>query len=118
MTFAADITPEQAEACLKLDGRYMVCHVRVNGEEAGASILENTVPITLKPGEENHIELTLVSSLRNLFGPHHLGFEPDGVGPDCFHMRGSWENGQSARYHADYTTVPFGLTGVTLCYAK
>ena len=59
-----------------------------------------------------------MSSLRNLFGPHHLGFEPDGVGPDCFHMRGSWENGQSARYHADYTTMPFGLTGVTLCYAK
>lgn len=117
-TFGARILAEKAHAQLVLDGRYMVCGVRVNGIDATPSVLDNVVPITLEKGQENYIELTVTSSMRNLFGPHHLGCDPSGVGPESFTMRGTWKDGVSPRYHADYTTVPFGLTGVALQYEK
>jgi len=117
-TFTARITAEKAHALLTLDGRYMVCGVKVNGISVGSSVLDNTVALTLNKGEENIVELTVTSSLRNMFGPHHMGCEPAGVSPICFTMRGGWENGENPDYHPDYNTVPFGLTGVTLRYEK
>ena len=117
-TFAARIRAEKAHARLVLDGRYMVCGVRVNGVPCAGSVLDNVVPVTLNKGEENVIELTVTSSLRNMFGPHHMGLEPAGVSPVCFTMRGTWENGTSPDFHPDYNLVPFGLTGVGLQYEK
>lgn len=117
-TFIARITAERTHAELVLDGRWMVCGVRVNGVDCAPAVLDNVVPVTLLKGQDNYLELTVASSLRNMFGPHHLGFEPAGVDPSCFTMRGTWENGQSPRFHADYNTVPFGLTGVALRYEK
>lgn len=117
-TFGACITAEKAHALLTLTGNYMVCGLQVNGVPQAASVLDNVLPLTLEKGQDNYIELTVTSSLRNLYGPHHLGCEPGGVDPSCFTMRGTWKDGESPRYHADYHTVPFGLTAVTLRYEK
>ncbi len=117
-TFIARITAEKAHAQLVLDGRYMVCGIKVNGLPVEPAVLDNVVELTLEKGQPNTIELTVTSSLRNLFGPHHMGCEPGGVSPTCFTMRGSWENGTSPLYHEDYHTVPFGLTGVAIRYEK
>ncbi len=116
--FIARITAEKAHAQLVLDGRYMVCGVKVNGMPVVTAVMDNVVDIALEKGVANTIELTVTSSLRNLFGPHHMGYEPGGVSPSCFTMRGTWENGKSPEYHEDYNTVPFGLTGVALRYEK
>lgn len=115
-TFGARIVAEKTHALLTLEGNYMVCGLQVNGLPQPPSVLDDRLPLTLEKGQENYIELTVTSSLRNLFGPHHLGCEPGGVDPSCFTMRGTWQDGKSPRYHADYNTVPFGLTAVTLRY--
>lgn len=117
-TFGARIVAEAASAQLVLDGRYMVCGVKVNGVAVAPSVLDNVVEIPLTKGEENFIELTVTSSLRNLYGPHHLGYEPGGVSPTSFTFRTTWKDGVSPDYHEDYNTVPFGLVKVGLKYAK
>ena len=114
----ARIVAEKSHARLVLDGRYMVCGVKVNGVAVATSVMDNVVEIELLKGEENFIELTVTSSLRNLYGPHHLGIEPGGVSPTSFTFRTTWKDGVSPDYHEDYNTVPFGLTGVGLAYEK
>ena len=117
-TFGARIVAEASAAQLVLDGRYMVCGVKVNGVAVATSVMDNVLEIELLKGEENFIELTVTSSLRNLYGPHHLGYEPGGVSPTSFTFRTTWNDGVSPDYYEDYNTVPFGLVKVGLKYAK
>ena len=109
--------PEKGRAVLRLQGRFMMATVKVNGQETDL-VLDTKGDITdLLHAGENDAEITLYSSLRNLFGPHHYKPEPEplGVGPHCFTMRGTWLNGKDAEdYTPAYNTVPFGVDKIFL----
>ena len=96
---------------LKLNGRFCLSEVKINGKTVNKSYFSNKVDISnyLKKGE-NDIEVTLWSGNRNLFGPHHcLDEEPSGVGPYTFEVKGTWKNGKSSEQLDDYAFVKFGL---------
>ncbi len=101
---------------LVLDGRFMIAEIKVNGKEL-LMTLENEVDVTdlLQTGK-NDLEITLTSSLRNLFGPHHRADvpEPEGTGPDSFNMRGTWKNGIAPNYTHNYNCMPFGLEKIII----
>lgn len=94
-------------AMLHLQGPYCaVARVSVNGKAAGLSAwppYEITLGDLLDTGE-NTLTIELVSTLRNLLGPHHLR-QGDGeeIGPDSFRRTPDWTD--------DYVFAPFGLDG-------
>lgn len=101
---------------IKPVGRYMMADMKINGQDA-MIVFEERLNITslLKKGK-NDIDMILTASLRNFFGPHHRAKdpEPEGTGPDSFHMRGTWENGVSPDYTHNYNFVPFGVDKILI----
>jgi hypothetical protein len=100
---------------LKLSGEgceFVVAEVSVNYRRAGVipwGWWEVDVTGFLKNGE-NILELVIVSSLRNVFGPHHdrRGVKPEGVGPHDFEPP-----------HAEaYQVLPFGFSGEVVLLEK
>ena len=110
----------ESNVLLSLIGRYMIADIKINGVEK-TLVLSTEMDITdmLKAGK-NDIEITLTSSLRNLFGPHHRAKDPEpvGTGPDSFHMRGTWENGIAPNYTHNYNCMPFGLDEIVVKKVK
>ena len=107
----------ESQAMLEISGRYQTAEVTANGRKCHF-VLDDRKEIThcLHPGE-NELKITLRSSLRNLFGPHHfkLNPEPTGVSPDQFEFRGQWERGKTAKYYTpNYNFVPFGADKILL----
>jgi len=107
----------EKQVMLEISGRYQTAELTVNDRKC-CFVLDNQKDITrcLHPGE-NKVTVTLRSSLRNLFGPHHfkLNPEPTGVSPDQFEFRGQWEQGKNARYYTpNYHFVPFGADKIVL----
>ncbi len=98
---------------LRLDGRYAVCEVSVNGKKAGKLFFDSELELSDRLCEgENTVELTLVNSNRNLLGPlHDCEIEPLAVGPKTFTCCQTWnEDITSPRYLTDcYCFVRFGL---------
>jgi len=92
------------KVCLVLDKLdAIVADLRLNGKKAGVIVWrpwELDISSLIKEGE-NQLEIKLVSSLRNLLGPHHLKeVDPISVGPYSF-----------PQIQTDkYSFVPFGLT--------
>ncbi len=101
---------------LAINGRFQVAEIAANGRET-VMVLDNKRDITdiLEPGE-NRICITLRSSLRNLFGPHHYApaAEPMSTNPGNFTMRGSWGEGVSPLYTHTYNSVPFGVEAISM----
>jgi len=101
---------------LKLNGRFNEALIKANGKEQ-LIVLDDKADISnlLKFGE-NNIEITINSSIRNLFGPHHFKREPEsfGVSPYLFNMRGEWGNGYTDSYSDEYYLVPFGIDDVLI----
>lgn len=101
---------------IEIDGRFCVADITANGKTV-SMILDNEVDITdaLIQGD-NSITIVLRSSLRNLYGPHHLKgvAEPMGVCPTMFTMRGDWGNGISQYYTHDYHFVDFGIEKIII----
>lgn len=120
--FAGEITIEgevdilDDRAVLQLNGRYMVASVQINGANAGQMILTNRLDLSpyIRKGK-NAIKISLISSMRNMMGPHHVrsAAEPDGVGPHCFHFRGWWNE-----FTDEYRLVQFGIESVKLLFEK
>ena len=96
---------------IEIVGRFCVADILVNNKTI-SMVLSNSADITdaLKVGE-NEILIVIRSSLRNLYGPHHLKgvVDPAGVCPTMFTMRGDWGNGVSQYYTHDYHFVDFGI---------
>lgn len=103
----------------------IVVKVKINGKEFAPLIYspwETEISDALKEGE-NHVEITLINSLRNLLGPHHhTGGELTGVGPASFTGNSGWPNiggennwydlrlkGNPTLWRDDYYLIPFGL---------
>ncbi|MBN1811173.1 MAG: hypothetical protein JXA14_04985 [Anaerolineae bacterium] len=89
--------------------RAAVAHVYVNGQRMGTVAWPpHRVDVTesVRPGE-NVIEVDLVTTLRNLLGPHHInGGDLAWTGPKEFRDKSRWTD--------DTILVPFGFDGVTL----
>lgn len=117
MRFAGETDFEGGRAFLRLSGRFMTADLKVNGRPAGTFVLNERMEITpfLVRGR-NTLELTLKSSLRNTFGPHHFKPDPEpmAVSPFNFTLLGTWQDGNSPYFTPDYQIVPFGLNAVTL----
>lgn len=103
----------------------VVTKVRLNGYHCG-DIVWQPLRAELTPHVqegENLLEVEIVSSLRNLLGPHHntMG-ELVSVGPGDFSGRGGWtqpgdenwlelrKEGKARMWTDDYFLVPFGLS--------
>ena len=97
---------------LKLNGRFHLADIAVNGVPVKKGYFDRTVDLKdyLKKGE-NVICVTLYSSNRNLLGPHHLLYaeEPLSVGPYSFENIGTWKDGVSSQERNSYSFVKFGL---------
>ncbi|HOX05376.1 MAG TPA: glycosyl hydrolase [Planctomycetota bacterium] len=96
-------------AVLRLDRvAATVARVAVNGRSLGLlgwAPWEVDITRALKPGAANRVEITLVSSRRNLLGPlHHVWKRPPWTGPTEFRPR-------EDRLQAAYNLVPYGLMG-------
>ena len=87
--------------------------VKVNGEETG-DILWKPYSVDLTPfikKGKNEIEITLIASLRNLLGPHHIeegeNFE---VTPACFFKEDTiWGTWYKKPWNDAYCFVAFGI---------
>lgn len=103
---------EKTDAILEFLGRFQGMKVRINGVPAGNLLFDNRMDISkyTRVGE-NEIELELIVSNRNLFGPHHHAEdeEPESVGPYTFELPGTWKNGESSRYRESYALVPVSI---------
>ena len=99
-------------AVLKLNGRYAVASLIVNGKRVDKSYFSECADVSsvVKKGK-NVAEAELVSGNRNLLGPHHYlpEEEPLHVGPGNFELNGSWKNGESRLERKNYSFVRFGL---------
>lgn len=108
---------EPTQTQLELTGNYMLANVEVNGTNAGSCVIKKYLDISkfLTEGK-NHIKIELVSSLRNMLGPHHFkpNKEPLAVNPYYFNMFGSWSNNESKDFQSEYSLVNFGLDNIKL----
>lgn len=101
---------------IEIVGRFCIADIVVNGKTI-SMVLDTVADITdaLIKGE-NKIKIVLRSSLRNLYGPHHLKgvVDPMGVCPTMFTMRGDWGNGISQYYTHEYHFVDFGIDKIMI----
>ena len=90
----------------------VITKIKVNGKQAGRILwqpYEISLQGLLKEGE-NVIEVELVSSLRNLLGPHHLHEDSFGVGPGSFfHNSPIWSGGLNKRWNDSYVFASLGI---------
>ena len=113
--------PETGRAILNLSGRFMTAKIEANGKTVNfVTDVRGDIADILKKGE-NEVKITLNSSLRNLFGPHHYKPcpEPMGVSPYHFEMRGKWVDGKLPEiYCENYNSVPFGVEKIEVICVK
>ncbi len=110
MVLRTKVQVEDTDWSLRCTGRLQYAKVRVNCQDAGMLLLQNKLDLSkfLRVGE-NVLELELMSSNRNLFGPFHCQTaEPMLVFPDLFSCFGTWKNWVSPDYNPEYAFVPFG----------
>ena len=117
MRLKKTITVQDTHWQLRCAGRIQYARVFVNGKKAGTLLFADTLDLSsyLHPGE-NTLELELMASNRNLFGPHHNAANPEPlfVDPTLFSLYGSWHDGKSDGYRDSYAFVRFGLDRVRL----
>lgn len=100
---------------IEFGGRFMTAKVCANGKEK-LFTLDNKGDITdMLDSGENEIMVTVKSSMRNIFGPHHFEPvpEPMGVNPNLFEFRGQWFGGRTPECFTEkYNLVPFGVKNI------
>ena len=100
---------------IEFGGRFMTAKVCANGKEK-LFTLDNKGDITdMLDSGENEIMVTVKSSMRNIFGPHHFEPvpEPMGVNPNLFEFRGQWCGGRTPECFTEkYNLVPFGVKNI------
>ena len=116
--FSAKVFGERKHAKLILYGNYTIAEISVNDKIVGNCMFENTLEIELEEGKENRLDIAIVSSLRNMFGPFHFNGSEESINPFQFTLRGSWKQGNSRFYDADYHLQPFGLDSIMIAFEK
>jgi hypothetical protein len=111
-TVTLDAVPDDAALRFE-DVNAAVLRVKVNGTDAGAlawAPYEIDVTDLLQEGA-NTVEVEVVSTLRNLLGPHHLrGGDQEWTGPGQFRDKARWID--------DYVLVPFGFGSARLVLSE
>ena len=99
---------------INIDGRFCVCNVYVNGSKIKTLVFDRYVIADLVDGE-NTIELELINSMRNTWGPlHHKTDESFVVTPASFTFEGQWsEDKLAADYKERYSFMRFGINDIT-----
>lgn len=117
--FSARIPGKKKRAKIFVRGEYAVAEVFVNGSFSGSCLFGDFVEAALEEGKENEVEIRLVASLRNMFGPFHFtGDEANGVSPFSFTMRGAWKDGKCEYFLPGYTLVPFGVKNISVAFEE
>ena len=108
---------EEERIVLELPGidAAALAKIRVNGSEAGAIMwapYEMDITSLVKSGK-NQIEVELISTLRNLLGPHHRpSGEPDSCWGTDYTLQPGWLKNKeelAARWTHDYFFLSFGM---------
>ena len=97
---------------LKLNGRFHIAEVYVNGKFVEKVMFTDTVDVSnfVNVGE-NTLEIKLYSGNRNLLGPHHVvGMDLDKeIVPASFDFSESWKGNSSPDFTERYSLSKFGL---------
>ncbi len=117
MRLKRTLTVQTAGWQLRCAGRVQYVRVFVNAQKVGILLFSDALDLSpyLHPGE-NTLELELMASNRNIFGPHHNAAEPEpkAVSPTLFSLYGTWRDGHSDDYRVNYAFVRFGLDVIAL----
>jgi len=118
MTLKGKITKvENGRTVIRFRGRFMTAKVKANGKEKLFTFDDKGDITDILRDGENEITVTLKSSMRNVFGPHHFKPtpEPMSVSPNHFEFRGGWIGGKTpADYTDEYNFVPFGIANIAV----
>lgn len=106
---------------LKFDKfKCIVAEVKINGKSAGCVFIppfEIEITDLLKKGK-NKIEIDFYTSLRNLFGPHHLkNPNPQYVGPNSF-IKFEGDMWYDTNWTNFYSTLPTGIGEIKIVEKK
>ena len=116
--FAGNITlKDKFTACsdkveLKLNGRFHIAEVKVNGKYVGTLMFTDVIDVSgFAVKGENDLEVKLYSGNRNLLGPHHLEDRDTDteVGPYAFDFTDTWVENDSPQFATRYSFSKFGL---------
>ncbi len=100
---------------LEAIGKYDVCNVFVNGKFSDYLMFSNVCKINLKQGK-NEIELEIINSMRNTFGPlHHVDDECLLTSPLEFTFEGEWERNKTpTNFNERYSFMRFGIDKIKI----
>ena len=108
---------EGGETRLRLNGRFSTARVRVNGGKTHFLMFSTNCDIAgeVRKGE-NLMEIELVTSCRNLYGPFHNPDDPESysISPQSFALYGTWKDGKSKKYTERYAFTPFGIDTIEI----
>ena len=112
ITLKRTFTANSEKVKLKLNGRFHIAKIFVNGNYVG--MLEFTDLLDVSPfvkKGENTLEIKLYSGNRNLLGPHHtLSSDLDvEITPFSFDFTDSWQGNGSPEFTFRYSFSKFGL---------
>ena len=112
ITLKRTFTAKSNKVKLKLNGRYHLAEVFVNGNFVDMLEFSNVLDVSQfsKIGE-NQLEIKLYSGNRNLLGPHHSKFSEFDmeISPFSFDFTDSWKDNGSPDYTDYYSFSKFGL---------
>ncbi|WP_312100589.1 glycosyl hydrolase [Lachnoclostridium sp.] len=104
-------------AKLTLEGRFAFAEIILNGKKVKNLLFDKEANLSdyLIQGE-NILRIRLKNGNRNLLGPFHCAnaYEPLGVGPETFHMYGTWDGSKSPMYRDSYSFVFFGVNYIKI----
>lgn len=108
MTLSQNIHVDDVNKYLLFEERFQTLEVYVNSKRVGLMMFSNELDLSnfLHIGD-NHIEIKLIVSNRNLLGTHHEKFfeEDQWVGPYSFERLGTWKDGKSSILRESYSFV-------------
>ncbi len=109
------VRAEKGRYLLKINGRFSICNIYINNKKIKTLLFDRYVIADLEEGE-NLIELELINSMRNTWGPlHHKIDESFAVGPTSFTFEGQWSEDKVAdNYRERYSFMRFGINNITL----
>ncbi len=99
---------------INVDGRFSICNIYINGEKIKTLVFDRVVNVNLV-NVENTIELELINSMRNTWGPlHHKSDESFAVAPSSFSYEGQWsEDKVAADYKERDSFMRFGINDIS-----
>ena len=101
---------------LRLTGNFATAEIYLNGKKSGAAALHDEVFIDGLQVGENHVEIRLKSTMRNMYGPHHCkGMQEDwGACPYMFTFFKCWQFGEPKDFTREYNFSTFGVEKIEI----